>query len=101
MRIVHPGKIEKKAVSGQILAWMLVFLLGIILIWGHVRYYELTLENEARQEELHQLQLELAQRKKERQQTYLNLEAAAEELGLYLPQPEEYIVVHVQDTEAP
>lgn len=95
MRIVHPGKIEKRGASGQLLAWMLVFLLGITLIWGHVRYYELTLENEARQEELRELQMELSQRKKEQRQTYLNLETAAEELGLYLPQPEEYIVVYV------
>ena len=74
---------------------MLVFVLGVILILGHVRYYELTRSNARRMEELRELQEALAEQKKQRQQMILNLEGQAEALGLYLPEPEEYIVVYV------
>ena len=96
MRVYHPGKIEKRAVSGAVLAWMLVFLLGVTLIWGHVRYYELTLRNEERQEELQELQAELTEKKIAQQQTILNITSMAEALDMYKPTPEEYTVIHVR-----
>lgn len=77
------------------LSWMLVFLLSVVLILGHVRYYELTLANERRLKELQQLQQELEELKRNRQQQVLNLETEAEALGLYLPQPEDYITIYV------
>lgn len=83
------------------MAWVLVFLLGIVLIWGHVRRYELTLENEALQEELSKLQLELAEKKIQAKQTTLNIQQQAEELDLYIPQPEEYVVIHVGEPDVP
>ncbi len=101
MGVYHPGKIEKREVSGQILAWVLVFLLGVVLILGHVRLYELNLENEALQEELSVLQLELAEKKIQTKQKTLNIQQQAEKLGLYIPQPEEYVVIHVGEPDVP
>ena len=95
MRASSLRKQENSLPAGTILVWMLVFLLGVVLIFGHVRYYELTLENQRKLEELQQLQKELSEQKKQQQQMILNLAQQAEVYGLYLPQPEEYIVVQV------
>ena len=76
--------------------WIFVFLMGMILILGHVRLYELKLQIQEKQTQLQSMQQELGDLKKQHQRQMLELEAYAEELDMYRPEPEEYIVVHVR-----
>lgn len=80
-----------------ILPWLLIFALCIALVLGYVRRYELRLTCEEREGELSELQTELGALKKERERylTEQAIAARAQELGLYLPDPEEIIVIHV------
>ena len=55
----------KKRSIGAILPWMLCFLLAVVLILGYVRCYELSLENQERQEQLEQLTEKRAELEKE------------------------------------
>lgn len=96
MRIIHPGGTEKHSHLAEILAWGLLFLLGVTLVLGHVKYYELTQENQTRQESLDALRKELVDKQKQRQCWQQELTRQAEELGLYQPQMEEYKVINVE-----
>ena len=58
----------KKRSIGAILPWMLCFLLAVVLILGYVRCYELSLENQERQEQLELLTEKRAELEKEYRQ---------------------------------
>lgn len=78
------------------LLWLLVFIIGVTLIFGHVRLYELKLQIKAQEQQLAEKQLALGVLRKERQQLLKQLDVYAEDLGMYMPEPEEYIVINVQ-----
>lgn len=87
--------------QGQILVWIFVFLMGMILILGQVRLYELRLQIQEKQSRLQEMQLELGSLKKQRQQQMLEPEEFADELDMYRPEPEEYMIVHVRGDMEP
>lgn len=96
MRVIHPGRGAEKAPFGAMLAWGLVFLLGITLIFGHVKYYDLTLQIQDDRQELSELRQEQKERNQKELQWQQNLIPQARHLGMYLPQPEEYQIIHVE-----
>lgn len=80
------------------LLWLLVFLMGVTLIFGYVHLYELNLQIETMEQQLTEKQLTLGDLRKERQQLLKQLDTYAEDWNMYKPEPEEYIVIHVQGT---
>lgn len=76
--------------------WLLIFSLAVTLIFGYVQVYEKKLYLEERSEQLAQLELELGELKKQRQQMEQNIEARASALGLYKPSTEDMIVLHIR-----
>lgn len=96
MYIYRPGWEEKRDAYGSVLTWLLVLLLGITLILGYVKYYDLTREIREKQQELTELQEALYEKKRQLQQEQADLGKMAEELGMYQPQPEEYYIINVE-----
>lgn len=82
----------------EMLLWFLVFLMGLTMIFGHVRLYELELQIDTMEQQLAEKQLTLGTLRNKRQQILKQLDVYAEDLGMYMPEPEEYIVIHVQGT---
>lgn len=82
----------------EMLLWFLVFLMGLTMIFGHVRLYELELQIDTMEQQLAEKQLTLGTLRNKRQQVLKQPDAYAEDLGMYMPEPEEYIVIHVQGT---
>lgn len=78
------------------MAWGLVFLLGITLIFGYVKYYDLTLQLEEDRQELSELQQKRNEKRRIELHQQQELTTQARRLGMYLPQPEEYQVIHVE-----
>ena len=76
------------------MAAVLIFLLGITMILGHVKVYEMRLALEEKYEYLGELQLQLGEKRKAR------MEDESRE-GMYVPDPEDYIIIHVRRTEEP
>lgn len=76
--------------------WTAVFLIGITLILGHVRLYERRVQIEKMEEELRTMELELGELRNSRRQLLANPEELAESVGMYRPEPEEYLIVHVR-----
>lgn len=105
MRIPEPaaqsfGSVRNSEVTGKrsgsetLVAAVLIFLLGITVILGHVKVYETRLELEAGYEYLGELRLQLGEKRKTR------TEGHGRE-SMYVPDPEDYIIVHVRKTEEP
>jgi hypothetical protein len=67
----------------------------VVMIFGYVRIYETKLYVEEQSQKLSQLYTELGDLKKRRQQAEQMVEARAEALGLYQPDYEDMIVIHV------
>lgn len=82
----------------EMLLWFLVFLMGLTMIFGHVRLYELELQIDTMEQQLAEKQLTLGTLRNKRQQVLKQPDVYAEDLGMYMPEPEEYIVIHVQGT---
>ena len=78
----------------MLVAAVLIFLLGITVILGHVKVYEKRLALEDKYEYLGELQLQLGEKRKAR------MEDESRE-GMYVPTPEDYIIVHVRKTAEP
>lgn len=73
-----------------------MFLLGVVMISGHVALYELNLKNQAYEQQLQEMQTELGTLRKNRQRELNELDVYAQAAGMYRPEPEEYIIVHVR-----
>ncbi|MEE0096839.1 MAG: septum formation initiator family protein [Oscillospiraceae bacterium] len=88
----------KKRSIGAILPWMLCFLLAVVLILGYVRCYELSLENQERQEQLELLTEKRAELEKEYRQLTSEgyLEQQARTLGMYRPKAEDIKILHIR-----
>jgi hypothetical protein len=71
----------------------------VTVILGYVRVYETELYIEEQSEKLSQLETELGDLKKKRQQAEKTIENRAEALGLERPDYEDMIVVHVRGTD--
>lgn len=84
----------KKSGSETLVAAVLIFLLGITMILGHVKVYEKRLELEDKYDYLSELHMQLGEKRKARTE-----EQAGE--GMYVPQPEDYIIVYVRETAEP
>lgn len=84
---------------GRILPWILAFGLCVTVILGYVRVYEKTRYVEERSEHLTQLETELGDLTKQRQQEAYAVESRANAMGLYRPSPEDMIVVHVRGSD--
>ena len=78
----------------MLMAALLIFLLGITVILGHVKVYERRLELEEGYEYLGELYLQLGEKRKTRTE-------GQDAAGMYVPDPEDYIIVHVRQTAEP
>lgn len=78
----------------MLVAAVLIFLLGITVILGHLKVYEKRLALEDKYEYLGELQLQLGEKRKARMEGQDNER-------MYVPEPEDYIIVHVRKTEEP
>lgn len=92
----------KKRSIGALLPWALCFLLAVVMILGYVRCYELSLQNQKRQERLEQLTEQRAALEKEYRQLSSQgyLEQQALKLGMYRPKSEDIMILHIRSQMA-
>lgn len=94
---------RKQSGIGKGLTACLCFLLAILLVAGRVKCYELTLSNEAKRQELSQLQQEKSQLEIQQKRLYTPayLAETAEKLGMVRPQPEDTVILHIRGAQTP
>ena len=99
---VKNSEVERRKQGSETLlrgiAALLCFALGITVILGHVKVYEMRLQLEERYEHLSQLQLQLGQKRKASME---DVNQKSNQQGLYAPRPEDYIIVHVREVSEP